>query len=300
MAAIDVMPLSTSAYIADTQHLSLPQHGAYFLILMTMWRANGWIADDDRILASICKVSVLKWRALAPVLRPLLITKAGKLSQKRLLIELERSLIFREKARENGSKGGTAKALKSKEQTLAKATISLTDSPSISLQDRQNGEVNATLSSSSSLIEDSESRKERKRESGRGTVLPSDWQPSAILIDYGKMQGLDDSEIMAAAETMRLWARANANRAVGKKADWDATFQGWLRRDADRKKSNQLRTNGAHNGRKFQDDNLSASRAAGRLAEQAERGEFAFGPRPSLLPAQSATDVRLLSKGRSP
>jgi uncharacterized protein YdaU (DUF1376 family) len=220
------MPLSTSAYIADTQHLALPQTGAYLLILMTMWRANGWIADDDRILASICKISVLKWRAMAPVLRPLLMTKDGKLSQKRLLIELEKATNFCAKARLNGSKGGKAKALKLKEGSLATATVSPAAPPAPS----QGSPKNDSLFPST----DSETQAGRKKTSNRGTTLPSDWQPSASLVEYGLAQGLSKQRVEAAAEDMRLWALGNANRGVARKADWGATFQGWLRRIAEK------------------------------------------------------------------
>ena len=122
MSKTPAFNLDTAAYLADTSHLSLPHHGAYMLILMTMWRADGWIADDERVLSSICKVSVFKWRALAPVLRPLLLPRDGKLSQKRLLLELERSKNLVEKARLNGSRGGAAKALKQKDREIGRAS----------------------------------------------------------------------------------------------------------------------------------------------------------------------------------
>jgi hypothetical protein len=56
-------------------------------------------------------------------------------------------------------------------------------------------------------------------------------------------------------------------------------------------------SNGYRGPRPLQDDSKSISAAAGRLAEAAERGEFAFGPRPSLLPEPNENPVFLLSKG---
>ena len=35
---------------------------------------------------------------------------------------------------------------------------------------------------------------------------------------------------------MRLWAFANANRAVARKADWSATFKGWMRREVEKRR----------------------------------------------------------------
>jgi hypothetical protein len=54
--------------------------------------------------------------------------------------------------------------------------------------------------------------------------------------------------------------------------------------------------NGHRGSRPLQDDSKSISRAAGRLAEAARRGEFTFGPRPSLLPGQDDDPVLLLPK----
>lgn len=233
MGSVDVMPLSTSAYLADTPHLSLPHHGAYMLILMAMWRANGWIADDEHVFANICKISVKKWRGLAPILRPLLLSKDGKVSQKRLLREFEKARDVSAKNSANGARGGAAKALKNKDSGVATATVSPTGSPA----GRQPG-TSGSYSSSS----DSDSKAgEGKKNSSRGTALPGDWQPTASHVEYGAGQGLTAEEVAKAGEDMRLWAAANANRAVGRKADWDATFKGWLRREGDRKKTRQLR-----------------------------------------------------------
>lgn len=218
MATLDELNLSTSAYLADTQHLSLPQHGAYLLILMTMRRAKGWIRDDDHLLANICKLSVPKWKKIAPEIRALLIERDGNLSQKRLLSEVEIDLKTISKNVENGRAGGLAKALKNKTSGVASATLSLGS--------RQPHEVLPTVFS-----EDLESKKEKKK-STRGSTLPSDWQPISADRDYGLRLGLTDVQIDSALDDMRMWAKANANRAVARKADWSATFRNWMKREA--------------------------------------------------------------------
>ena len=238
MAGVDIMPLSTSSYIADTGHLSLPHHGAYLLILMTMWRASGWIPDDEHVLANICKVSVKKWRALSPILRPLLLQSDGKLSQKRLLRELERTCMLTAKRSASGVKGGIAKSLKTKKAGLANATAL----PDDSLGGRQNNASgDYTLSSSPTGSKEEVT----KKGSSRGSALPGDWQPSPRHFEHGKKLELTDDEVREFAEDMRLWARANANRSVGRKADWEATFDAWMRRESGRKKDRQLRMGGS-------------------------------------------------------
>jgi hypothetical protein len=66
----------------------------------------------------------------------------------------------------------------------------------------------------------------------RGTLLPENWQPSDDDRTYGHRLGFGNLQIDAMAEDMRLWAGANANRAVARKANWHLAFLGWMRREA--------------------------------------------------------------------
>jgi hypothetical protein len=81
---------------------------------------------------------------------------------------------------------------------------------------------------------------EAKQESGfagkkvsiKGHRLPPDWAPSQDDELYGEQLGFTRAQIWDMAEDMRLWAGANANREIGRKADWHLTFLGWMRRQA--------------------------------------------------------------------
>lgn len=82
--------------------------------------------------------------------------------------------------------------------------------------------------------EKEESKKETKKEvaaSYRGTILPSDWRPTEKHFDEGLALGLLTYQVEEAARDMRLWAEANRNRAIARKADWNLTFLGWMRRN---------------------------------------------------------------------
>lgn len=265
-AVLDELPISISAYITDTQHLSLEQHGAYLLILMALRRGGGWIADDDAKIARVCKVTVARWRRIAPDLRALLISETGRLSQKRVLKDVKIALEISEKNRASGKAGGIAKSLKTKDPTLATATVSLGD--------RQTGKKDDLLP----LLTTQDSKSERKKEnkSRRGEPLPSGWVPSASLIEYGIAMGFTASQIDGCAEDMRLWAAANSNRPIGRKADWEATFKGWLRREWSRRGLNKAPHGGASGGRR--EDDRTGDLGFGAInaqlrARRAERGE---------------------------
>lgn len=222
MASIDILELSTSAYIADTTHLSLAEHGAYLLILMALRRAKGYLPDDDKVLANICKLSPTKWAKIAPVIRAFLISQGGKLTQKRLLSGVENDLKKISKASENGKLGGIAKSLKTNVTTVANATI-----PPAVRQPPQD----ATLLSS---LEVEESQVSKKKKDSRGTRLPAEWEPTANHIEYGAAFGMTRETVIAHGQDMKLWADANSNRPIARKANWDATFKGWLRRASSR------------------------------------------------------------------
>ena len=50
MAEFPAMQIWTDAYLGDTSHLSTTEHGAYFLLLMAMWRNGGSLPNDDAML----------------------------------------------------------------------------------------------------------------------------------------------------------------------------------------------------------------------------------------------------------
>jgi len=74
------------------------------------------------------------------------------------------------------------------------------------------------------------------RKEGRGaraarrhpTPLPEAWQPSVAACDLGHSLGLSQADVAMAADRMRDWSIGDGKL----KADWDATFRNWLRKDA--------------------------------------------------------------------
>ncbi len=104
----------------------------------------------------------------------------------------------------------------------------------------------AQVSTLSFLREDSKKEDSKKEDSKKernscGTRLPEDWKPHPSHYDTGAGRGLSRAQVDSHAEDMRLWAQANANRQVARKADWDKTFAGWLRRAAPTKTTEKQR-----------------------------------------------------------
>lgn len=116
MAEIPAMLLWTDAYMADTSHLTTIEHGAYLLVLMAMWRAGGQLPDDEIRLARTARLSLDKWRRIAPTIRSFLTAADGFVSQKRLKQEFENARGRAEKASIGGNASAASKELKRLEQ----------------------------------------------------------------------------------------------------------------------------------------------------------------------------------------
>jgi uncharacterized protein YdaU (DUF1376 family) len=82
------MPLWIGAYLADTQHLSRDEHGAYFLMMMAYWRNKGPLPDDAKRLASIVKATPAEWKKLSPTLSEFFTVSNGVWAHKRIDVEL--------------------------------------------------------------------------------------------------------------------------------------------------------------------------------------------------------------------
>lgn len=129
--------------------------------------------------------------------------------------------------------------------------------------------------------------KEVKKVRARKHPLPPEWQPSEVHFEAASKLKIPRGGVLEKAEDMRLWAAANGTL----KLNWDATFHGFLRRDA-----SKFSANGKQNGQ-------SVVAAADRLLEDVRALSRPAPPelellQPGVRGGEGAVDVRLLSQGR--
>jgi len=125
MAEFPAMNLWTDAYMADTSHLTTTEHGAYLLILMAMWRAGGNLPNDETRLARTARLSLDKWRRIAPTIMSFLTVDGAFVSQKRLKLEFKNALARSQKASAAGKISAQVKSLKSHKQPSARVEAEL-------------------------------------------------------------------------------------------------------------------------------------------------------------------------------
>ena len=91
MAQFPALPLWTDAYLADTGHLTTLEHGAYLMLLMSMWRAGGELPNDDRKLARFAKLTTPQWQRIKDTIMEFMTVSSDGLtiSQGRLGDELQ-------------------------------------------------------------------------------------------------------------------------------------------------------------------------------------------------------------------
>ncbi len=118
MSKLTSMPFLVDAYIADTTHLSLEEHGAYLLLLFAMWRREGFLPDIDADNARLLGVPVKHWLKLKERLAPFLIVANGRLTQKRLQHQWNWAVEQRNRQAAKGSKGGKVNAERQKMKQL--------------------------------------------------------------------------------------------------------------------------------------------------------------------------------------
>jgi len=90
MSEYPKLPLWTDSYLGDTHHLTTIQHGAFLLLLITMWRSKTrTLPDDDKLLARYTHLSARQWSRIRPMLMPFFEIKNGVLQNGRLLDEYD-------------------------------------------------------------------------------------------------------------------------------------------------------------------------------------------------------------------
>ena len=96
------MPLYIGDYLADTQHLTTLQHGAYVLLIMHYWQRGSLPAGDEAI-AGICRLNRTQWESNRQAIAKLFLPGW---KHKRIDIELEKMRVVSEKRALAGQKGG--------------------------------------------------------------------------------------------------------------------------------------------------------------------------------------------------
>lgn len=88
MAEFPALPLWTDAYLADTGHLTTLEHGAYLLLLMTMWRNGGSLPNDDKRLARFARLTAGQWKRIKPTIMEFFTVEGDEIMQTRLTAEM--------------------------------------------------------------------------------------------------------------------------------------------------------------------------------------------------------------------
>lgn len=116
------------------------------------------------------------------------------------------------------------------------------DSGGIPVEIPRNSETPLTSSSSPQSENSQKEENKKERAAKKGGTLPVEWQPSQVHFEQGADLRLKLDEINGMAADMRLWAGANANRAVARKSNWDLAFSAWMRREAGKRKPTNVRS----------------------------------------------------------
>jgi uncharacterized protein YdaU (DUF1376 family) len=88
MSRAGAIPYFGDAYMADTRHLTLEEHGAYHLLLLIAWRSpNCALPEDDKRLAQMLGITAKKWANLKPSVMAFWTATENGWEQKRLTKE---------------------------------------------------------------------------------------------------------------------------------------------------------------------------------------------------------------------
>lgn len=112
MSSTPFMQLYPADYLADTMDLTTEQHGAYLLILMTMWQHNAKLPSDPKKLARIARMSPAKFKAVWAEISRFFDDDGAEITNRRMTKERKKAQEKSQKRAQAGSAGGKAKALK--------------------------------------------------------------------------------------------------------------------------------------------------------------------------------------------
>jgi uncharacterized protein YdaU (DUF1376 family) len=237
------IPLFGDAYLADTRHLSLEEHGAYLQLMMIAWRTEGCcLPDDDSRLARMLGVTVAKWRKIKPTVMAFWKLEDGAWKQSRL--SKERKFVEEKRAKNKASADArwNNQPLENKADDECERISERNAPPPPPTKGKKEGETNVSPIGRA-----------------QGQRLPDDWEPRAFAPDTvsGQIAAARGHDWAARAlESFRNhWRSANGPNA--RKRDWQAAWANWIieQDNRDGRRPHSL-------GRNQPDDGLSSTARA--------------------------------------
>lgn len=210
--SLPYFPMFPADFDADTGHLTLAEDGAYNRLLRLQWRAPGckMPADMDWIFRKAKAVTEADQAVIASIIAEFFTRKGGKIFQARLVKEWVKSDAAHSKRVSAGSRGGFAKALKTKETAPSNAKAMLWQPEPEPEPKEEKKEAIASL----------EKPPRRKPE----IPLPEGWVPSDRNIADAEDRNFTSQEIDHHADRFRNHHHSKQSRF----RDWDAAWRTWL------------------------------------------------------------------------
>ena len=257
----------------NAKGMTVNQAAVYDLITDLIYEGAGKTPNNPRYLAShFSDMSERGARlAIAKLIEmgKLQLDDGGFLVNERARQEAKARSELSEERAKAGSKGGqeTAKKRSRKAQETAKkgsrSTQEALKKPPRKAQEALNddtfvNDINETvpaIAGSKSVAEKSREdlsdfaaqnplSKTASKNTSKGSRLPEGWTANEDQREYARQQGLMDHEIDRVIEDFEGYWVAKAG-AGARKTDWNRTWQGWVRRDVERREE-QARRNSRH------------------------------------------------------
>lgn len=222
------MPLWIGDYLADTQHLTRDEHGAYLLMLMAYWRNAGPLVDDNKRLAAITKATLKEWAELRPVLLEFFEVVDGHWHQKRMDAELSESVDRAEKAASKARKAAEARWGQSSDASSSNAPSSATSTARSNASSIPQA-LHEQCPSPSPITTPSLRSGVESASPHRGSRLSADWQLPDEWADWARQVRPDLNPTETANRFADYWHGMAG--AKGRKADWLATWRNWVRNE---------------------------------------------------------------------
>lgn len=212
------MPFYVGDYLRDTGHLTVAEHGAYFLLLLNAWTRDGSLPDDDLRLRMMAKMDVKEWKASGKTIREFFYSADGCLRHKRMDRELANAKAHSTAKAEAGRRGAEKRWHNDAKTIVGSSQDDGTAIAQPSNSHRQTDTPSPSPSPNTSSLR-SDDTPSAKRAKARSQIKP-DWQPDDAGIAYATDRGVNVS--------LELPAFRNHHIAKGSlMADWPHAWRTW-------------------------------------------------------------------------